>query len=107
MEIFGRELTIDQIISLVKTHAPENTDDLIYMAAAELAEEVIYLTSALASCERSERAAMDDLKTVCVSGETCVACKHCCDMGDGFPCRFGEWCKGDKWEWRGPSEKGE
>lgn len=79
----------------------------VHDALNDAADCIEKLQAELEVSQRQLMAAAEDLKMVCISGETCVACKYCCSMGDGFPCRIGEWCLGEKWQWRGPREAGE
>ena len=55
-----------------------------------------------ATAERD--AAIKDLKIACACGESCAVCKNVRDRGGNFPCALGEWCYGEKWEWRGATQ---
>lgn len=59
------------------------------------------LLAQLAESQRRERAAVEDLELVCTVGESCFVCKNLENRGDDFPCIYGEWCMGEKWQWRG------
>jgi len=61
------------------------------------------LKAQLAESQRRERAAVEDLELVCTVGESCFVCKNLENRGDDFPCIYGEWCMGEKWQWRGPA----
>lgn len=94
MELFGRELTLEQVVGFVRCNAVP-AEDLIHVAALELADAL--------------KAAIADIK----HGYNCEVCKYSkydggCDESD-FDC---ETCKTtcpcatcrdeSKWQWRGP-----
>ena len=87
---------------------PLNRHDLCYGANLELsaADLIESLQAQLIESQRRERAAVEDLELVCTVGESCFVCKNLENRGDDFPCIYGEWCMGEKWQWRGP-EAGE
>lgn len=101
MELFGRELTLEQVVGLVECNATPD-EDLVHRAALEI-------TAALRESQRRERAAVEDLRLSAVELSegmgACVVCKHYPDyLGDKCSeCVDGE-CL---FEWRGPQEKGE
>jgi len=111
MTLFGRELTLEQLIGFVKCNAAP-TEDLVHMAALEL-------IAALQDAQRRERAAVEDLKLIVDAvreahcDETCCfACKFDCDTSITDSGCYANECPGferdDCFEWRGPrAEKGE
>ena len=71
MRMFGRELTLKEIIGLVETHANPD-DDLVHCAALEL-------IAALRKAQRREKAAVDDLTYFAgaiTTGEPCSRCSY-------------------------------
>lgn len=50
---------------------------------------------------RNYQKAIADLTVICKRGaDPCICCKYLENKGDQFPCRYGEWCCGETWDWR-------
>lgn len=88
MELFGRELSLEQMVGLVECHATPD-EDLVHRAALEI-------IAALRESRRRERAAVEDMKRV-PQVWPCYACKHTGQMSDR--CHYDD---RDCFEWRGP-----
>ena len=94
MKIISNPWTLDEFISDLEALAKDYDESKYirpeydaFMLAASLIRELV--------------AAREDMKVMGIAGESCAVCKNGCNRGDQFPCRFGEWCGGEKWEWRG------
>ena len=110
MILFGRELSLEQMVGLVECQATPD-EDLVHRAALEI-------IAALRESQRRERAAVEDMKLIVDAvreehcDETCCfACKFDCDTsitdsGD-CACECPGFERDDCFEWRGPDEKGE
>ena len=66
------------------------------MNGTEIEESCDMAISAL----QKHKKLLADLELVCRGVDPCVCCKHCENRGDQFPCSYGEWCGGVRWEWR-------
>lgn len=101
VELFGRELTTEQVIGFVRCNATPN-EDLIHRAALELVAD-------LEASKRRESAAVEDLKHLADMGGECYGCKHY----DGIRCDHAIYrvtCNTETdnhYEWRGPEQEGE
>lgn len=98
MELFGRELSLEQMIGLVECQATPD-EDLVHRAALEI-------IAALRESQRRERAAVEDLRRN--RKYKCDCCHYAEKRGRYVPCRD---CQspisncGDAWKWRGPQEE--
>lgn len=83
MTLFGRELTLEQLIGFVKCNAAP-TEDLVHMAAVEI-------IAALQDTQRREKAAVDDL-TAALKQSTDDICSYCKNTikCNGKDCEFYE-----------------
>ena len=110
MILFGRELSLEQMIGLVECHATPD-EDLVHRAALEI-------IAALRESQRMERAAVEDMKLIVDAvreehcDETCCfACKFDCDTSitdsGAHACECPGFERDDCFEWRGPQEKGD
>lgn len=111
MELFGRELSLEQMIGFVECSATPDKD-LVHRAALEI-------IAALRESQRRADAAVEDMKLIVDAvreehcDETCCfACKFDCDTsitdsGD-YACECPGFERDDCFEWRGvQAEKGE
>ena len=94
MELFGRELSLEQMVGLVECNATPD-EDLVHRAALEI-------IAALRESQRRERVAAEDIHTVYSNGlcEVCGrrdTCLMTLDRGED-----GTVCHGIRFEWRGP-----
>lgn len=108
MILFGRELSLEQMIGLVECQATPD-EDLVHRAALEI-------IAALRESQRMEQAAVEDMKLIVDAvrekhcDETCCfACKFDCDTsitdsGD-HACECPGFERDDCFEWRGFSER--
>lgn len=102
MELFGHELSIEQVIGLVKCNARPD-EDLVHRAALEI-------IAALRESQRREKAAVVDLTKLARKPITpCHSCAKTCLFPASLAPEYQPpaWCR--EWQWRGPqdSEKGE
>ena len=96
MTLFGRELTLEQVMGFVQCNANPN-EDLVHRAALELVAAL--------------KAAIADIK----HGDNCEVCKHnveqpecdCECLDCGLDCMCKDFRDESLWEWRGPQEAGE
>ena len=92
MTIFGRELTLDQVIGLVECNANPD-DDLVHRAALEL-------IAALREAKRRERTAVEDLQAFVEN--PCAVCKHLQDQQYCYRnCQNHHRENYRAWQWRG------
>ena len=79
-----------------------------YLADTEfLLNRINDLTTQLAEVKADYESAVEDMKIACTVGEPCFICKHGCNRGDQFPCSVSDdWCKGEKWTYRGRKSNG-
>ena len=68
MILFGRELSLEQMVGLVECHATPN-EDLVHRAALEI-------IAALRESQRREKAAVNDI-TAALKRDSCNICKYC------------------------------
>ena len=100
MELFGRELSLEQMVGFVECQATPD-EDLVHRAALEI-------VAALRETQRRADAAVEDLNSYArFEKERCAYCIHDdeCEPGEML-CSY----NGDTaFEWRGPqeAEKGE
>ena len=110
MELFGRELSLEQMVGLVECNATPD-EDLVHRAALEI-------IAALRESQRRADAAVEDMKNIVDAvreahcDETCCfACKYDADFSIGESGNYLNECPGfdrdDCFEWRGPHEAGE
>lgn len=92
MELFGRELSLDQMVGLVECHATPD-EDLVHRAALEI-------IAALRESQRRADAAVEDLEQF---GQ-CGACANFYRT-DGCGATAHSYCDGG-FKWRGPQEAG-
>ena len=84
-------------IKVLQEMAGKDADERV-----RLRNKVVSLQADLARVTAERDAAVGDLTMICINGETCAACVHCCNKGDQFPCAISnDWCGGEKWQWRG------
>ena len=104
MELFGRELSLEQMVGLVECNATPD-EDLVHRAALEIID-------ALRESQRRERAAVEDLEYACgSSGEfelrsICDICRR--KQTDGTcptQCEMNSLAASNKWQWRGPQDE--
>lgn len=111
VEVFGRELTIEQVIGFVRCNATPD-EDLIHRAALELVAE-------LEASKRREMAALSDMKVMALamreseelSEGCCFACAYDAqNLSGDVILAYGE-CPGynvdECFDWRGPEQEGE
>lgn len=78
----------------------QNYQSVAAQHAKILADLITSLQADLARVTAERDAAVGDLTMICINGETCAACVHCCNKGDQFPCAISnDWCGGEKWQW--------
>lgn len=76
--------------------------DLAYTAITELLDRAEAAEARAEKAERERDAAVEDLRQMCVGGNTCAFCKHGRNCGKHGPGRKTvEPC----WEWRGQKEE--
>ena len=100
MELFGRELSLEQMVGLVECNATPD-EDLVHRAALEI-------IAALRESQRRADAAVEDLEYACgSSGEfelrsICDICRR--KQTDGTcptQCEMNSLAASNKWQWRG------
>jgi hypothetical protein len=109
MELFGRELSLEQMIGLVECQATPD-EDLVHRAALEI-------IAALRESQRRADAAVEDMKVMALamreSEELSEGCCFACiydgqNLPDNVIIPYGE-CPGyetdDCFEWRGPQDE--
>ena len=94
MELFGRELSLEQMIGLVECHATPD-EDLVHRAALEI-------IAALRESQRRADAAVEDVYKMTDGGE-CDICKHY--NPDKNTCAKPDVHYDDCFEWRGPQDE--
>jgi hypothetical protein len=94
MELFGRELSLEQMVGLVECNATPD-EDLVHRAALEI-------IAALRESQRRERAAVEDIYKMTDGGE-CDICKHY--NPDKNTCAKPFVPYDDCFEWRGPQDE--
>ena len=98
MELFGRELSLEQMVGLVECNATPD-EDLVHRAALEI-------IAALRESQRRERAAVEDMARMNVADmhsslEFCMFCKH----GEDKRCKRCDFrTMKSGFEWRGSCE---
>ena len=104
MELFGRELSLEQMVGLVECNATPD-EDLVHRAALEI-------IAALRESQRRADAAVEDLRKLdCrepFGGKHCTHKSECYEENRKIGGNYPE-CGGcTEWEWRGvQDEKGE
>ena len=92
MELFGRELSLEQMVGLVECHATPD-EDLVHRAALEI-------IAALRESQRGERAAVDTLTKLLKHAndydDICAVCKNRIEC-KGENCECFEQGKGMSW----------
>ena len=109
MELFGRELSLEQMVGLVECNATPD-EDLVHRAALEI-------IAALRASQRGERAAVEDMLKVLLSQlekeKDIISNEHGKDyahlnFADGRRhtlMRVEAWAKTQIKEWRGPQDE--
>ena len=101
MELFGRELSLEQMIGLVECHATPD-EDLVHRAALEI-------IAALRESQRRAEAAVEDMETFKVHSQAIGKLSSCNDCMLAKDCvvkpGIGEWVRINCHLWRGFSEK--
>ncbi len=97
MELFGRELSLEQMVGLVELHATPD-EDLVHRAALEI-------IAALRESQRREKATVEDLTKLATKSITpCHSCAKTCLFPASLAPEYQPpaWCR--EWQWRGPQK---
>ena len=96
MILFGRELSLEQMIGLVECHATPD-EDLVHRAALEI-------IAALRESQRRADAAVEDMESFGHNIHTCANRDECSRELVAYECCYN--CP--RWQWRGPqAEEGD
>jgi hypothetical protein len=101
MELFGRELSLEQMVGLVECNATPD-EDLVHRAALEI-------IAALRESQRRERAAVEDLRKLDrrepFGGKHCAHKLECYEENRKIGGNYPECESCTEWQWRGPQDE--